>query len=78
MALKMSKGEEQQNLDVAANIRFSRALEKGGEVVAMISEEVEDIIPLDPDGKYIVAIDPLDGSSNIDVNVFYWHYFLHL
>lgn len=63
------QGEEQQNLDVAANIRFSRALEKGGEVVAMISEEVEGIIHLNPRGKYIVAIDPLDGSSNIDVNV---------
>jgi len=63
------QGEEQQNLDVAAHIRFSRALEKGGEVAAMISEEVEDIIHLSPNGKYIVAIDPLDGSSNIDVNV---------
>ena len=64
------QGEAQQKLDVAADIRFSRALKKGGEVAAVISEEVEDIIDLDnPDGKYIVAIDPLDGSSNIDVNV---------
>ena len=64
------QGEEQQNLDVAANIRFSRALKKGGEVCAVISEEEEDIIDLNnPRGRYIVAIDPLDGSSNIDVNV---------
>lgn len=64
------QGEEQQNLDVAANIRFSRALQKGGEVAAIISEEDEDIIDLgNSRSKYIVAIDPLDGSSNIDVNV---------
>lgn len=64
------QGEEQQNLDVAADIRFRRALKKGGEVAAIISEEEEDIIELGNDrSKYIVAIDPLDGSSNIDVNV---------
>lgn len=64
------QGEAQQNLDVAANIRFSRALKKGGEVAAIISEEDEDIIDLNnPRAKYIIAIDPLDGSSNIDVNV---------
>lgn len=64
------QGEAQQNLDVAADIRFTRALKKGGEVAAIISEEVEDIIDLNsPKAKYIVAIDPLDGSSNIDVNV---------
>ena len=64
------QGEEQQNLDVAADIRFRRALQKGGEVAAIISEEEENIIELGNDrSKYIVAIDPLDGSSNIDVNV---------
>ena len=64
------QGEDQQNLDVAANIRFTRALQKGGEVAAIISEEDEDIIDLKtPSAKYIVAMDPLDGSSNIDVNV---------
>ncbi|MFY0592834.1 class 1 fructose-bisphosphatase [Roseivirga sp.] len=64
------QGEEQQNLDVAADIRFTRALKKGGEVAAIISEEAEEIIDLqNPRSKYIVAIDPLDGSSNIDVNV---------
>ncbi len=64
------QGEAQQNLDVAANIRFTRALQKGGEVAAIISEENEDIIDLKtPNAKYIIAMDPLDGSSNIDVNV---------
>jgi len=64
------QGEEQQNLDVIANIRFTRALAKGGEVCAIISEEDNEVIDLEnKSGKYIVAIDPLDGSSNIDVNI---------
>ena len=62
-------GEEQKQLDVLANIRFSRALKKGGEVCAIISEEEEEIIEVNKDSSYIIAIDPLDGSSNIDVNV---------
>lgn len=64
-----SSGENQQNLDVLANIRFTRALTKGGEVCALISEETESYVDLNNDGKYVIAIDPLDGSSNIDVNV---------
>ena len=64
-----SGGEEQQKLDVLANIRFSRALEKGGEVCAIISEEEENIIEVNNNAQYVIAIDPLDGSSNIDVNV---------
>lgn len=64
------QGEAQQKLDVVANIRFIRALKNGGEVCAIISEEDEEIIYTDNDqGKYVVAMDPLDGSSNIDVNV---------
>lgn len=62
-------GEDQQKLDVLANIRFSRALKKGGEVCALISEESESFEDLNNHGKYVIAIDPLDGSSNIDVNV---------
>lgn len=62
-------GDQQQKLDVLANIRFSRALEKGGEAAAIISEETESFMDLKNNGKYIIAIDPLDGSSNIDVNV---------
>lgn len=62
-------GEYQQKLDVLANIRFTRALTKGGEVCALISEETESYVDLNNEGKYVIAIDPLDGSSNIDVNV---------
>lgn len=64
-----SGGEDQQKLDVLANIRFTRALAKGGEVCALISEEEESFTDLNNNGKYVIAIDPLDGSSNIDVNV---------
>ncbi len=64
------QGEEQQKLDVVANIRFTRALTKGGEVCAVVSEEDDEVIDLQNSrGKYVVAIDPLDGSSNIDVNI---------
>jgi len=64
-----SGGEQQQKLDILANIRFTRALTKGGEVCALISEENESFVDLSNEGKYVIAIDPLDGSSNIDVNV---------
>ena len=64
------QGENQQKLDVEANIRFIRALTNGGEACAVLSEENEEIIQTgNENGKYVVAIDPLDGSSNIDVNV---------
>ncbi|MFZ9044969.1 MAG: class 1 fructose-bisphosphatase [Cyclobacteriaceae bacterium] len=66
---KNVQGEDQQKLDVIANIRFTRALRNGGQVCAVLSEEDEEIIHLDPDARYVVAMDPLDGSSNIDVNV---------
>ena len=62
-------GDQQQMLDVLANIRFGRALMKGGEACALISEESETFLDLNNDGHYVIAIDPLDGSSNIDVNV---------
>lgn len=64
------QGEAQQKLDVVANIRFIRALINGGEVCGIISEEEDEIIHTgNNQSKYVVAIDPLDGSSNIDVNV---------
>ncbi|MBD0403079.1 class 1 fructose-bisphosphatase [Flammeovirga sp. EKP202] len=64
------QGEAQQKLDMIADIRFTRALSKGGETCGIISEEVDGIIDTgNHHAKYIVTIDPLDGSSNIDVNV---------
>jgi fructose-1,6-bisphosphatase I len=62
-------GEQQQKLDILANTRFIRALSKGGEAAGIISEETDTFIDFQNSGKYVVAIDPLDGSSNIDVNV---------
>jgi fructose-1,6-bisphosphatase I len=69
MGSQNSGGEQQQKLDVLANIRFTRALTKGGEACALISEETESYVDLNNTGGYVIAIDPLDGSSNIDVNV---------
>lgn len=69
MGSQNTGGEQQQKLDVLANIRFTRALTKGGEACALISEETESYVDLNNDGGYVIAIDPLDGSSNIDVNV---------
>ena len=64
------QGEAQQKLDVIADIRFLRALKNGGEVCAIISEEEPEIILTGNNhAKYVIAIDPLDGSSNIDSNV---------
>ena len=63
------QGESQQKLDVYANEQFISALRCGGECCMIASEENEYFIPISRDAKYIVAIDPLDGSSNIDVNV---------
>ena len=63
-------GETQQKLDLIANIRFKRALTNGREVCAMVTEEDDEIVHTGcNEGRYVVAIDPLDGSSNIDVNV---------
>lgn len=67
------QGEQVKKLDIFANEQFIAALSVGGEVCAIASEENEDIICVDnaqsATAKYVVAIDPLDGSSNIDVNV---------
>ncbi len=65
------QGEEQQKLDVFADNQFINAFRAGGEVCAIASEENDDILVFEnrKDAKYIVCFDPLDGSSNIDVNV---------
>jgi fructose-1,6-bisphosphatase I len=67
------QGETVKKLDVYANEQFITALSHGGETCAVASEENEEMIPINSEAsknaKYVVAIDPLDGSSNIDVNV---------
>jgi fructose-1,6-bisphosphatase I len=66
------QGETVQKLDEFANDTLIRALEGGGQVCVMASEEVEDPIPIPtryPKGKYVLMFDPLDGSTNIDVNI---------
>ncbi len=66
------QGEPQKRLDVLSNQIFVRANEWGGHVAGMVSEEMEDVYTLPPQhprGKYLLLFDPLDGSSNIDVNV---------
>jgi fructose-1,6-bisphosphatase I len=67
------QGEEQQKLDVVADNLFIKAFEYGGEVCGIASEENDDFVAFTTEaskkGKYVVLFDPLDGSSNIDVNV---------
>jgi fructose-1,6-bisphosphatase I len=67
------QGEDQQKLDVVADQQFIKAFENGGEVCGIASEENEDFVAFTSEsakqGKYVVLFDPLDGSSNIDVNV---------
>ncbi len=66
------QGETVQKLDDLANRVLVRCVEAGGHVCVMASEENEDIIPIPaqyPQGKYVLMFDPLDGSSNIDVNI---------
>ncbi|WP_119154335.1 class 1 fructose-bisphosphatase [Caldimonas tepidiphila] len=66
------QGEEQKKLDVLSNELFVRATEWGGNVAGLVSEEMEAPYRLPeqhPRGKYLLLFDPLDGSSNIDVNV---------
>ncbi|CAN0016105.1 unnamed protein product, partial [Chrysoparadoxa australica] len=67
------QGEEQQKLDVIADEQFIKVFESGGEICGIASEENEDFVAFDSEtaknGKYVVLFDPLDGSSNIDVNV---------
>jgi len=65
------QGEQQQKLDVYADDQFIKSLRVRGLVCGIASEENDDFVPVDEnkDAKYIIMIDPLDGSSNIDVNV---------
>jgi len=66
------QGETQKKLDIITNEIFIKSTEWGGHLAAMASEEMDDVYPIPakyPKGKYLVVFDPLDGSSNIDVNI---------
>lgn len=67
------QGETQMKLDLYANEKLKAALKARGEVAGIASEEEDDIVIFEGDraenAKYVVLMDPLDGSSNIDVNV---------
>jgi fructose-1,6-bisphosphatase I len=66
------QGEVQKKLDIISNKILLEANEWGGHLAAMASEEMESIHPIPnryPQGEYMLLFDPLDGSSNIDVNV---------
>jgi fructose-1,6-bisphosphatase len=65
------QGETQMKLDVMSNEIFLRTSEYGGHLAGMVSEELEEpyhIPPEYPRGRYLLCFDPLDGSSNIDIN----------
>jgi fructose-1,6-bisphosphatase I len=66
------QGEVQKKLDVIANDALVEANEWGGHLAAMASEEMDTFVPVPnrfPRGEYLLLFDPLDGSSNVDVNV---------
>lgn len=66
------QGETQKKLDVISNDVFLKSNEWAGHLAAMASEEMEEVYQIPgqyPRGKYLLVFDPLDGSSNIDVNV---------
>lgn len=66
------QGETQKKLDVITNEVVLKSNEWAGHLAAMASEEMDDIYPIPPQyprGKYLMLFDPLDGSSNIDVNI---------
>ena len=68
------QGEDQQKLDVYANDKFIQTLTRRNIICGLASEEEDDFITINSQdenhqNKYVVLIDPLDGSSNIDVNV---------
>ena len=65
-------GEQVRKLDVYAHEVMVNAMDHGGHLCVMASEESEDLIPIPeefPTGEYVLLFDPLDGSSNIDANI---------
>lgn len=62
------QGERQKKLDVISNQIIKDILSESGYVKAISSEEEDDVVACHPEGKYLVSFDPLDGSSNTDIN----------
>lgn len=62
------QGETQKKLDVISNQILKDTLRESGYVKAISSEEEEDVVPCSEDGNYLVSFDPLDGSSNTEIN----------
>ncbi|MBR9728346.1 class 1 fructose-bisphosphatase [Shewanella intestini] len=62
------QGETQKKLDVITNDMLKDALKADGNVRGLASEEEDYVVEVSKDGKYLVCFDPLDGSSNIDIN----------
>ncbi|MGP4734792.1 MULTISPECIES: class 1 fructose-bisphosphatase [unclassified Psychrobacter] len=63
------QGEDQKKLDVLANDLLLDALAKNAHCAGVASEELDDATPANDDGSLLVLFDPLDGSSNIDINM---------
>ena len=61
--------EDVQKLDLLANNIFINSFKKNANIHSILSEENEEILKLNNNGKHLIAMDPLDGSSNIDVNI---------
>lgn len=63
------QGETQKKLDIVSNELFIQSAKCSAAAAGLASEEMEDIYPITGNGDYLLVFDPLDGSSNIDVNV---------
>ena len=63
------QGEAQKKLDVIANDMLIHVLKNTPEVAGLASEEEDNFVPANENGEFLVLFDPLDGSSNIDVNI---------
>jgi fructose-1,6-bisphosphatase I len=69
LGLTNIQGESVQKLDHLANTLFRHLFAKNPHIAGFASEEDDTFTPLNPNGKYVILLDPLDGSSNIDVGV---------
>ena len=67
--LENSTGDTQLKLDIQSDIIIEEIFSKVKSIKAIVSEEQENIVNLHDDGKYLIAYDPLDGSSLVDVNL---------